>query len=121
MWRWPLVRLQSRQRTSSLPTRELGKIGVQLPILGFGTAHAGLRLSTREAVDLYETAFRNGITYFDTAPEFAGYGNAQAQLKYFLTHVRSQVFLVTKCYEPDGQRALKQCPAVFRRPAYLQF
>jgi hypothetical protein len=32
------------------------------PMLGFGTAHAGLRLSMREAVYLYETAFRSGIT-----------------------------------------------------------
>ena len=95
------------QRTSSLPTRKLGKTGVTLPILGFGTAHTGLRLSTREAVHLYETAFRAGVTYFDTAPEFAGYGKAQVQLSHFLKHVRSEVFLVTKCYEPDGERALR--------------
>jgi predicted aldo/keto reductase-like oxidoreductase len=90
-----------------MPTRLLGKTGVTLPILGFGTAHSGLRLNTRDAVRLYETAFREGITYFDTAPEFAGYGKAQNQLSYFLRQVRPQVFLVTKCYEPDGERALK--------------
>ena len=95
------------QRTSPLPTRVLGKTGVHLAILGFGTAHAGLRLNTREAVHLYESAFRGGITYFDTAPEFAGYGKAQVQLSHFLKHVRSDVFLVTKCYEPDGERALR--------------
>ena len=92
---------------STLPRRVLGKTGVALPILGFGTAHSGLRLNTRDAVHLYETAFRAGITYFDTAPEFAGYGKAQFQLSYFLKHVRSEVFLVTKCYEPDGDRALR--------------
>ena len=54
---------------STLPRRVLGKTGVTLPILGFGTAHSGLRLNTRDAVHLYETAFRAGITYFDTAPE----------------------------------------------------
>jgi aryl-alcohol dehydrogenase-like predicted oxidoreductase len=95
------------QGASPLPTRVLGKTGVQLPILGFGTAHSGLRLSTREAVYLYETAFRGGIRYFDTAPDFAGYGKAQTQLSHFLKHVRSEVFLVTKCYEPDGDRALR--------------
>jgi predicted aldo/keto reductase-like oxidoreductase len=92
---------------SPLPTRPLGKTGVTLPILGFGTAAAGRRLNTRDAVRLYETAFRAGITYFDTAPEFAGYGQAQIQLNHLLRHVRSQVFLVTKCYEPDGERALQ--------------
>jgi aryl-alcohol dehydrogenase-like predicted oxidoreductase len=93
--------------TSPLPTRRLGKTGVTLPILGFGTAAAGRRLNTGDAVRLYETAFRAGITYFDTAPEFAGYGKAQIQLSHLLKHVRSQVFLVTKCYEPDGERALQ--------------
>lgn len=92
---------------SPLPMRPLGKTGVRLPILGFGTAHAGRRLITRDAVQLYETAFEGGIRYFDTAPEFAGYGKAQLQLSHFLKHVRSQVFLVTKCYEPDGDRALQ--------------
>jgi uncharacterized protein len=96
-----------QRRTSSMPTRMLGKTGVNLPILGFGTAHSGLRLSTRDAVHLYELAFGEGITYFDTAPEFAGYGKAQMQLRHFLQQVRSQVFLVTKCYEPDGERALQ--------------
>jgi aryl-alcohol dehydrogenase-like predicted oxidoreductase len=75
--------------------------------VGFGTAAAGLRLNTREAVQLYETAFREGIRYFDTAPEFAGYGKAQSQLSYLLKQVRSHIFLVTKCYEPDGDRALR--------------
>jgi len=90
-----------------IPVRVLGKTGVTLPILGFGTAHSGLRLNTRDAVRLYEQAFREGITYFDTAPEFAGYGKAQLQLSHVLPQVRPHVFLVTKCYEPAGDRALK--------------
>lgn len=96
-----------QQHAAPLPARVLGKTGVTLPILGFGTAAAGLRLKTRDAVRLYETAFREGVTYFDTAPKFAGYGNAQVQLSYLLKQVRREVFLVTKCYEPDGDRALR--------------
>ncbi len=90
-----------------IPTRVLGKTGVALPILGFGTAAAGRRLNTKDAVRLYERAFREGITYFDTAPEFAGYGKAQIQLSHLLKQARSKIFLVTKCYEPDGERALR--------------
>ena len=93
--------------TPPIPARRLGKTGVTLPILGFGTAATGRRLTTRDAVRLYETAFREGITYFDTAPEFAGYGKAQTQLSHLLKQVRPQIFLVTKCYEPDGERALE--------------
>jgi len=91
----------------AMPTRILGKTGVTLPILGFGTGASGARLTTQDAVRLYESAFGEGITYFDTAPEVAGYGKAQTQLSYFLKPVRSQIFLVTKCFEPDGERALR--------------
>jgi uncharacterized protein len=91
----------------NLPTRTLGKTAVELPILGFGTAAAGQRLSIKQAVQLYEKAYREGITYFDTAPDFAGYGQAQIQLSHFLKPVRRQVFVATKCFEPDGDRALR--------------
>ena len=87
-------------------TRLLGKTGEYISILGFGTAPAGTRLSLREAVRLYEKALNLGVTYFDTAPDFAGYGKAQEQLGYLLKDRRKEVFLVTKCYEPDGDAAL---------------
>ena len=79
---------------------------MSLPILGFGTAAVGRRLNTREAVVLYEKAFGGGITYFDTAPEFAGYGKAQIQWSHLLKQVRPRIFPVIKCYEPDVDRAL---------------
>ena len=93
--------------TTLMPRRVLGKTGVELPILGFGTAASGQRLNLIQAVQLYEAAYLGGITYFDTAPEFAGYGKAQSQLSHLLKQVRPRIFLVTKCYEPDGERALR--------------
>lgn len=92
---------------STLPTRVLGKTGVRIPIVGFGTAPAGTRLSLKEAVRLYEEALNLGVTYFDTAPDFAGYGKAQQQLGVLLRERRTEVFLVTKCFEPRGDAALK--------------
>ena len=90
-----------------LPTRLLGKTGERISILGFGTGAAGTRLNLKEAVRLYEEALNLGVTYFDTAPEFAGYGKAQKQLGYLLRERRKEVFLVTKCWEPKGEDALK--------------
>ena len=90
-----------------VPTRLLGKTGERISILGFGTAAAGTRLNLKEAVRLYEEALNLGVTYFDTAPEFAGYGRAQEQLGYLLRERRKEVFLVTKCWEPKGEDALK--------------
>ena len=91
----------------TLPTRVLGKTGIPLPILGFGTAQAGKRLTHREAVKLFETALNAGVKYFDTAPEFAGYGKAQEQLGHLLKMRRREVFLVTKCYDPTYEGTLK--------------
>jgi len=90
-----------------VPTRLLGKTGERISILGFGMAAAGTRLNLKEAVRLYEEALNLGVTYFDTAPEFAGYGKAQKQLGYLLRERRKEVFLVTKCWEPKGEDALK--------------
>ena len=90
-----------------LPTRKLGKTGIALPILGFGTAPAGKRLARREAVLLFEKALQAGVTYFDTAPEFAGYGKAQRYLGPFVKAHRKEIFLVTKCFAPTYDEALK--------------
>ncbi|MEJ2232063.1 MAG: aldo/keto reductase [Nitrospirales bacterium] len=90
-----------------LPTRVLGTTGISLPILGFGTAPAGKRLAHREALHLFETALNAGVKYFDTAPEFAGYGKAQEQLGHLLKMRRQEIFLVTKCYEPTYDGTLK--------------
>jgi predicted aldo/keto reductase-like oxidoreductase len=91
----------------NLPTRLLGKTGISLPILGFGTAPAGKRLTHREALHLFEAALNAGVKYFDTAPEFAGYGKAQEQLGHLLKMRRQEIFLVTKCYDPTYDGTLK--------------
>jgi predicted aldo/keto reductase-like oxidoreductase len=91
----------------TLSTRVLGKTAVPLPILGFGTAPAGKRLTHREAVHLFETALNAGVKYFDTAPEFAGYGKAQERLGDLLKRRRQEIFLVTKCYDPTYDGTLK--------------
>jgi aryl-alcohol dehydrogenase-like predicted oxidoreductase len=49
---------------------------------------------------------RRGLTYLDTAPEFTGYGKAQSYLGEVLKDRRKEVFVVTKCHEPDGEKAL---------------
>ncbi len=85
----------------------LGKTGITLPILGFGTAPAGNRLNHREALYLFEAALNAGVNYFDTAPEFAGYGKAQEQLGPLLKRRRKEIFLVTKCYDPTYDGALR--------------
>jgi len=90
---------------TALPQRELGKTGTKVPILGLGTAPAGHR-PEKEAVAFLHKCLDSGLTYLDTAPEFAGYGKAQVYLGQVLKERRKEVFLITKCAEPNGEKAL---------------
>ena len=98
--------LQARGDGTSLPERALGRTGVKVPILGVGTAPAGHR-PRKDAAQFYSACLDAGVTYMDTAPEFAGYGVAQLALGDVLKNRRTEAFVVTKCWEPDGEKALK--------------
>jgi uncharacterized protein len=95
------------QDSRPLPRRTLGKTGVKVPILAFGSAPAGARLKVEEAVKLFHEALSLGVNYMDTAPEFTGYGKAQNYLGHALQGRRKEVFLVTKCFKPRADDALK--------------
>jgi aryl-alcohol dehydrogenase-like predicted oxidoreductase len=91
---------------SSLRQKVLGRTKVKVPVLGLGTAPAGFR-PEKEAVAFFHQCIDSGLTYLDTAPEFAGYGKAQVYLGQVLKERRKEVFLVTKCFEPNGDKALR--------------
>jgi aryl-alcohol dehydrogenase-like predicted oxidoreductase len=95
----------SAAEPAPLPQRALGRAGVKVPLLGLGTAPAGYR-TEKEAVPFYHRCIDAGVVYLDTAPELAGYGKAQVYLGQVLKERRKEVFLVTKCHEPDGEKAL---------------
>jgi aryl-alcohol dehydrogenase-like predicted oxidoreductase len=88
-----------------LPQRKLGNTGVMVPVIGLGTAPAGF-LPRKEAVALYHACLDAGVTYLDTAPALGGYGDAQPFLAPVLKDRRDEAFVVTKCFEPDGEKAL---------------
>ena len=64
----------TKQVTDTLPTRVLGKTGLELPVLGYGGAALPKRwgnpLSMEERVQLVRYAFDRGIRYFDTAGNY---------------------------------------------------
>ena len=91
----------------SLPKRVLGKTGVEVPILGIGTAPHGVSQPDDVAVKLIHEFLDRGAFYLDTAPQFAGYGRAQVQLGQALKERRKEAFLVTKCFRARGDDALK--------------
>jgi len=95
--------------TDSLPTRELGKTKVELPMLGYGGAALpkkwGNTLSTEDRVKLVHHAYDSGIRYFDTS---INYADSQAIIGEALKDVRDNVFITTKVdfwdlSKPDGR------------------
>lgn len=97
---------------AKLPQRALGKTGVRVPILGLGTVAFGNLTSEKEAHRFLNQALDLGVTYIDTAPAstrtalITGYGRAQRYLKPILKERRKEIFIVTKCLEPDGKHTL---------------
>ncbi len=86
-----------------LPTRALGKTGVQVTLLTQGT------VGSPEALDrLLRLAYREGVRYFDTAE---GYRNAETVFhKWFdaAPEVRKNIFLATKSHVGKPADMLKK-------------
>ena len=98
---------------SVLPTRKLGKTGVDVSILNVGTG--GWR-GNASAPLLLRTAYANGIRYFDTAN---AYGTEPAIAKFFgaVPEAKKDTFIVTK----DKIKSVKQLiPLLDKRLEALQ-
>lgn len=76
--------------------RQLGRTGVEVPILGYGTATIGKLekdVGMRAGVATLNHAIDRGITYLDTSPD---YGSEPIVGEVMKTR-RGEVFLATKC------------------------
>jgi uncharacterized protein len=75
------------------PDRVLGKTGVKVPLIGYGTAPLGKEhISRAHAVKCLNHAIDRGITYLDTSP---GYGS-EPHIGEVMKDRRDEVFLATK-------------------------
>ncbi len=79
-----------------IPSRPLGKTGLQVSLLGFGGASIGFApaMHTAPFVSLVERAVDLGITLFDTAPN---YRHSEELLGRALRRHRHDIVVVTKC------------------------
>lgn len=105
--RWPLGRLSAEdspagaaaQEALPIPHAKLGKTGLEVSILGLGTALLGHQNNNRPSmarlVDVFSEAIDRGITYVDTARI---YGGAEEALKSVLKTRREKVTLATKVW-----------------------
>ena len=78
-------------------TRTLGRTGVELTILGLGSAPmGGFRgpIPEEEALDTVQSAYDAGIKYFDTSPYY-GYGRSEHRFGQVLRQVDRESFVLS--------------------------
>ncbi|MDH5284101.1 MAG: aldo/keto reductase [Gemmatimonadota bacterium] len=93
-----------RSSPSTLPTRPLGRTGLDVTILGLGGHHVAVSGSEASARRLVETALEAGINFFDTAESYGG-GSSERWLGMSLAGVRKSVVLMTKTHAPAERSA----------------
>ena len=99
-----------------IPTRPLGKTGLDVSILGLGGWHIRSIKDDAEAIKIMRTAIDEGITFFDNAWDYHDgaaeelMGKALAQGGY-----RDKVTLMTKVCARDGQGVRKQLEESLKR------
>jgi aryl-alcohol dehydrogenase-like predicted oxidoreductase len=76
------------------PTRSFGATGVQVPLIGYGTAPLGKEkdIPAADAVRYLHYAIDKGITYLDTSPDYGSEPHVGEVMK----TRRDEVFLATK-------------------------
>ena len=91
---------------TDLPTRQLGRTGLQVAVLGYGALELSGRPSGRpgevrnrdiseaEAEGILNAALDAGINYIDTAPD---YGLSEERIGKYIAHRRPEYLLCSKC------------------------
>jgi aryl-alcohol dehydrogenase-like predicted oxidoreductase len=93
----------------AVPHRPLGKTGVAVPIIGYGTAPLG-KIKIMDApllnksAKLLNHAIDQGITYLDTSPDYG----SQPKLGEVMKTRRDEVFLATKINKRRNDDVLKE-------------
>lgn len=87
----------------NLPTRTLGRTGVNIPLIILGCGSRFMSISDEDqALHLLESALNQGLYAWDTA---ANYGNSEERLGKLLKTRRKEVFLTSKVAERSGDGA----------------
>jgi len=88
-----------------LPSRPLGKTGVNVPLVGYGTAPLGQESISREnALRCLNLAIDLGITYLDTSPDYG----SEPHVGEVMRTRRDEVFLATKVNRRSREGVLEE-------------
>ena len=96
-----------------LPTRPLGKTGVEVPLIILGCGSRFTSISNEDqALSLLESALNQGLYAWDTA---ANYGNSEEILGKLLKTRRKEVFISSKVAERSGDGAKRSIEKSLQR------
>jgi aryl-alcohol dehydrogenase-like predicted oxidoreductase len=112
----PILGAESKASKSKLPTRRLGKTGVEVSALALGGV-IGMQLppsADHDPVALAEAALDLGITYFDTAPSYNS-GQSETNYGHVLRRRRKEVFLACKVGDRSYDGALRSIEQSLKR------
>jgi predicted aldo/keto reductase-like oxidoreductase len=100
-----------------LPTRVLGKTGVTLPLISFGSGSRFCRIHEPEkSVEVLNYALDHGLYHWDTAHDYVFEGvTSEERLGLVLKDRRREVFLSTKVAERTYDGAMRQLDESLKR------
>jgi uncharacterized protein len=104
------------QGGAGLPTRPLGKTGVNVSILCLGGWHIGSVKDEKEAIKIMHTAIDEGLTFFDNAWDYHDGGSETIMGKALaMDGKRKKVFLMTKNCDRDAKGSRKHLEDSLKR------
>jgi len=104
-------------QATHIPKRVLGRTGVEVPILGFGSGSRfcnAFKGKDGEAVEALNRAVDLGVTYFDTATSY-GSGYSQRMMGEVLKARRKEVFIATKIYGGERDEIMRNLEETLKR------
>lgn len=100
---------------SALPTRKLGRTGIVVPILGFGSGSRFLSYQDEDqALTALNQAIDEGIVYIDTAQSY-GNGKSEERIGRLMPSRRKEVILATKIPGRTADQARREIEACLKR------
>jgi predicted aldo/keto reductase-like oxidoreductase len=106
--------LAARQKPA-IPTRPLGRTGIETPILGFGSGSRFLMYKeTDQALEAVNQAIDLGIRYLDTAHDY-GNGLSEERIGRVMATRRREVILATKISGRTAEAARRQIELSLKR------
>jgi predicted aldo/keto reductase-like oxidoreductase len=106
----------TRPSSNGLPTRPLGKTGVDVSILCLGGWHIGAVKDRPHAIQIMHAAIDEGITFFDNCWDYHDGGSEEVMGQALARDgKRNKVFLMTKNCERDHAGSLKNLEDSLRR------